>query len=231
MNIPLLDISSRGSEYKKYSDYERSLICKGWLFKGVEHRELDKKILGLDSLKSKGFQSMGVLHFLGLKKEFKSFFKSTSLDDAVSELKNNYQDFSRVIALLNYEESLHDINEKDYLRVNASQKDAPSARRKRLQNNIKKTRKQRLYVDSYTRNPDVVAESLYLADGICQRCHSKAPFIRKSDGTLYLEVHHIIPLSEQDLHEENLDILNNVMAICPNCHREIHYGQLLSEIS
>jgi 5-methylcytosine-specific restriction protein A len=224
MNIPLLDKSNREREYKQYSDYEKSLICKGWLFEGDDHRDLDNKIVGLDPLSSKGFQSMAVLHFLGLKVEFKSIFQSISLNDAVANLKNNTQDFERVIELLNYKANFHNIIEEDYIRVKASQKDTPKARRKRLQKNIKITRKHRLYIDSYTRNPDVIAESLYLADGICQRCGREAPFTRKSDGSLYLEVHHIIPLSKQDLHEENLDVLDNVTAICPNCHREVHYG-------
>ncbi len=224
MDIPLLDKSNREREYKKYSDYEKSLICKGWLFEGADHRELDKRILDLNPLDSKGFQSMGVLHFLGLKAEFKSIFKSISMSDAVTNLKNNAQDFGRIIDLLNYEANFHNIIEEDYIRVKASQKDTSKARRKRLQKNIKKTRKHRLFIDSYTRNPDVIAESLYLADGICQRCGREAPFTRKSDGSLYLEVHHIIPLSKQDLYEENLDVLDNVTAICPNCHREAHYG-------
>ena len=42
MNIPLLDKSNRDREYKKYSDYEKSLICKGWLFEETDHRELDQ---------------------------------------------------------------------------------------------------------------------------------------------------------------------------------------------
>ena len=44
------------------------------------------------------------------------------------------------------------------------------------------------------RHPDVVAEVLVRAQGSCERCHQPAPFLRRSDGTPYLEVHHLIPL-------------------------------------
>lgn len=72
----------------------------------------------------------------------------------------------------------------------------------------------------YMRNPHVVAERLSIAAGICERCKAKAPFIRAKDGTPYLEVHH-----KQQLSDDGLDILENTIALCPNCHRELHFGK------
>ncbi len=71
----------------------------------------------------------------------------------------------------------------------------------------------------YDRNPDVVAERLYQADGICEHCANIAPFLRRTDGTPYLEVHHIIALSE-----DGEDTVENTIALCPNCHRGMHFG-------
>ncbi|HGS4683979.1 TPA: HNH endonuclease [Vibrio parahaemolyticus] len=71
----------------------------------------------------------------------------------------------------------------------------------------------------YQRNPHVVAERLTIANGVCERCKMKAPFFRAKDGTPYLEVHHIERLSEG-----GVDILENTVALCPNCHRELHFG-------
>lgn len=71
----------------------------------------------------------------------------------------------------------------------------------------------------YKRNPEVVVATLRRAKGYCEKCGCKAPFIRKSDNTPYLEVHHTIPLSEGG--EDNL---KNTIALCPNCHRELHFG-------
>jgi predicted HNH restriction endonuclease len=72
----------------------------------------------------------------------------------------------------------------------------------------------------FLRNPDVVAEALFQANGICQRCQMPAPFTRASDGAPYLEVHHKIPLSAG-----GEDSVANTLALCPNCHRNAHYGE------
>lgn len=72
---------------------------------------------------------------------------------------------------------------------------------------------------AFRRNPDVVAAVLHRADGKCERCGKSAPFIRASDGTPYLEVHH-----KKMLAEGGEDTVENAMAVCPNCHRELHFG-------
>lgn len=72
---------------------------------------------------------------------------------------------------------------------------------------------------AYERNPDVIAEVLFRAKGICEKCRQPAPFSRRSDGSPYLEVHHWTPLSEG-----GEDTVDNAGALCPNCHREAHYG-------
>lgn len=71
----------------------------------------------------------------------------------------------------------------------------------------------------YERNPFVVIATLRRANGSCERCKSPAPFLRSKDGSPYLEVHHIDMLSNG-----GKDTLENTIAVCPNCHRELHYG-------
>lgn len=70
----------------------------------------------------------------------------------------------------------------------------------------------------FKRNPDVIAEALLRANGVCQSCHRVAPFFR-ADGSPYLEVHH-----RQLLAGGGADTIENAIALCPNCHRERHYG-------
>lgn len=71
----------------------------------------------------------------------------------------------------------------------------------------------------FDRNPDVIAEVLYRAQGVCQRCNGPAPFVRRSDGTPYLEVHHVVQLAYG-----GEDTVANAVALCPNCHRYHHNG-------
>jgi 5-methylcytosine-specific restriction endonuclease McrA len=72
---------------------------------------------------------------------------------------------------------------------------------------------------AFVRNPHVVATVLSRANGYCEHCEQPAPFMRKSDGTPYLEVHHIQPLGEG-----GEDTVENAIALCPNCHRKRHFG-------
>lgn len=92
-------------------------------------------------------------------------------------------------------------------------------RLERLRRAPKKTRARLVHQFVFDRNPDVVAEVLHRASGHCERCGVTAPFIRDSNGTPYLEVHHKKPLSEG-----GDDTVKNCIALCPNCHRWAHYG-------
>jgi len=56
------------------------------------------------------------------------------------------------------------------------------------------------------------------ADGVCESCRQPSPFARKN-GKPYLEVHHI-----ESLADNGPDHPDRVVALCPNCHREVHYG-------
>lgn len=70
----------------------------------------------------------------------------------------------------------------------------------------------------YQRDPKVKAWVLNQAKGICEACRAPAPFLA-ADGFPYLEVHHLIPLADG-----GADTITNAVALCPNCHRKIHYG-------
>lgn len=73
-------------------------------------------------------------------------------------------------------------------------------------------------IDTYKRDPAVKLDVLTRADGSCELCGKPAPFIKNS-GEPFLEVHHIIPLAET-----GPDTVENAVGLCPNCHREVHYG-------
>lgn len=97
--------------------------------------------------------------------------------------------------------------------------DSAEARRSRLETAPKKPRKVTAITTVFVRNTDVVAEILLRASGICEGCGGEAPFKRRSTGTPFLEVHHITPLAQG-----GDDTVANAIALCPNCHRQRHYG-------
>ena len=77
----------------------------------------------------------------------------------------------------------------------------------------------RVVTYDFHRSADVVAEVLFRANGCCESCLKGAPFISRSKGMPYLEVHHRLPLAQG-----GLDRVENAVALCPNCHRQDHFG-------
>lgn len=56
------------------------------------------------------------------------------------------------------------------------------------------------------------------ANGRCEGCLEPAPFLC-NDESPFLEVHHLKRLADA-----GADTPENVAALCPNCHRRVHYG-------
>lgn len=75
------------------------------------------------------------------------------------------------------------------------------------------------------RSDAVRAYVLSRARANCECCQKPAPFHR-SDRTPYLEPHHTRRLSDG-----GPDHPRWVGAVCPNCHREIHYGARGNELN
>lgn len=104
-------------------------------------------------------------------------------------------------------------------KVVRSLSDSHAERQKRLREAPKKPKSMAVMVNVFVRNPDVVAEVLLRAKGLCENCHQEAPFRRRLDNTPYLEVHHKVRLADG-----GDDTVTNAIALCPNCHRKTHYG-------
>lgn len=81
-------------------------------------------------------------------------------------------------------------------------------------------RRDRLIHD-FVRDPYVVAAALARALGRCEMPNCNSELFSRDDDRPYLEVHHVEPLGEG-----GDDTIENVAALCPSCHRELHYGKL-----
>lgn len=79
--------------------------------------------------------------------------------------------------------------------------------------------------ETYTRSDIVRDFALRTAEGICQGCEEEGPFV-DTNGERFLEVHHLYRVSDGGVDEPE-----NVIALCPNCHREVHYGRNGDELN
>lgn len=90
------------------------------------------------------------------------------------------------------------------------------------------------------RDPQKASNALAKAGHKCEIDSSHITFIRKGEsGVQYMEPHHLIPLSKfRDFiytkpdgtkAYKNLDMMVNIVSLCPTCHRHLHYGPLNDE--
>lgn len=84
---------------------------------------------------------------------------------------------------------------------------------------IGKPKRKSRTVSDFIRNPYVVAAAILRANGRCEMPECRRELFNRDDGTPFLEVHHVTPLAEG-----GDDTLINAAALCPACHRELHYG-------
>lgn len=74
-------------------------------------------------------------------------------------------------------------------------------------------------------DPALGKEAIKLANYCCSIDNTHSTFI-KPNGTQYMEVHHLIPLNQQKFFKYKLDTKANIVPLCPNCHRMLHFGRI-----
>lgn len=82
----------------------------------------------------------------------------------------------------------------------------------------KRPKKTTTQVSTFVRSVQVVAWVLHEANGYCDGCGLIAPFSTAA-GRPFLEVHHVLPLADG-----GPDVVENAVALCPNCHRRLHHS-------
>lgn len=82
----------------------------------------------------------------------------------------------------------------------------------------------------YPRNRAMAHTALVLARYRCEIDNEHPTFISKSGNAPYMEPHHLIPLAFADNFDVSLDVAENIVSLCSNCHNEIHYGKDITNI-
>lgn len=72
----------------------------------------------------------------------------------------------------------------------------------------------------------VVVEQVLKADKRkCEIDPEHRTFVTRRNDEPYLEGHHLIQLSWQKEFGKSLDVYANIIGVCPNCHRQLHFGR------
>ncbi|YCI77808.1 HNH endonuclease [Bacillus sp. R1-10] len=141
-----------------------------------------------------------------IKENQKKWRKRINIEESIGFL-DLYKDFYRMKS--NYFESFSLQQLKETL---LSKQSTVDSRRKMAQTSV------------FTRSVYIKEFARRVSKGICQLCEKEAPFLDKQ-GNPFLEVHHIHYLSKG-----GTDTINNVVALCPNCHRKIHQLELEEDV-
>ncbi len=78
----------------------------------------------------------------------------------------------------------------------------------------------------YPRNLSYAKKALEKANFLCEVDRTHKTFVSKSTNTQYAEAHHLIPLQFQEKFIYSLDVPANIISLCPNCHRKLHFASI-----
>jgi hypothetical protein len=90
---------------------------------------------------------------------------------------------------------------------------APSGTKRSASNKVK-------YHGKPSRGKGALDRAKYTCEFDC----THVSFISQKTGENYMEPHHLIPISNQGLYDNDIDITPNLICLCPTCHKQIHYG-------
>lgn len=72
----------------------------------------------------------------------------------------------------------------------------------------------------------IIVEQVLLVDKyLCEIDPQHKTFVARRNDQPYLEGHHLIPLARQKEFDVSLDVYANIIGLCPNCHRQLHFGR------
>jgi len=198
-------------ESGKASSYARYLIKLLVLYKNIFHEEIED----LNSFST--IQKLGNLKALADFKDFnkqENRFPSATINCFIKymEFKTNEEVEKKVD--LEFDEQL--------LQINEYQEPYNAALASGLVERLDK-----INIGGIYRFPRSIIESMEAKkrnNFLCEVSDTHTTFETAKDGNLYVESHHLIPMSAQIFFKYTIDFADNIVALCPTCHRKIHYA-------
>ena len=108
------------------------------------------------------------------------------------------------------------------------QEEAQKGKRVELPNGPipKKARKEKTSTSSSSsRDPNMSYTAIEKAGYQCENDVEHETFISAKTNHPFVEAHHLIPMQYQDDFEHSIDVPENIISLCPNCHRAFHHAE------
>lgn len=154
---------------------------------------------------------MGILHYLGMKSDYKGLFSGRTLEEVINNLNQQSDGYDEAIRLLRLlkNESLGDSIDLD---IEAEKFEEGYG----VEGRVKFIYGKRYERDSENRRLAVKKHGLN-----CHVCDFNFELVYGERGKDFIEIHHIKPLSTlTEVMEVNPE--TDLVPLCANCHRMIH---------
>lgn len=83
-------------------------------------------------------------------------------------------------------------------------------------------------IKRYSKNPTIGKVAIKQTEYKCLENVEHFAFISPKTNESFMEAHHLIPITQLEImwgrFAVNIDCIENLVSLCPNCHRAIHYG-------
>ncbi len=87
------------------------------------------------------------------------------------------------------------------------------------------TKKSNTASSRWSRNTSISNYALRNANYECENSKTHNTFISKKSGHQFVEAHHLIPMEYQGEFDCSIDVPDNIISLCPNCHRAFHNSE------
>jgi 5-methylcytosine-specific restriction enzyme A len=79
--------------------------------------------------------------------------------------------------------------------------------------------------NKYKRDPEMAALAIKAASHRCEIDEDHETFTSRRTKQPFVEAHHLVPMQRQDCFDVSLDVPENIVALCPGCHRKLHHAR------
>lgn len=90
---------------------------------------------------------------------------------------------------------------------------------------IPKPRLVKVITEEWMRSEEYKERALKNANYTCELDMDHETFENKKNDKMYMEGHHLIPMKMQKDFENSIDVPENIVCLCPNCHRLLHFAK------
>lgn len=179
--------------------------------------------LGASTLYGKGYEQGAIL-----SKHYDAMgMTATSASQLLSDIQALLDLYDRLPAYALRDPSaavmdtINDSDEEEYQQAANRQ-----TRRLQLLNDrprpLSKSTRSRKQTESWARNVNVAREALMRANYHCEGNCTNERFKTADGKHLYCEAHHLIPMARQTEFNVSLDVVANIVCLCPSCHAKAH---------